>query len=262
IKTHSFSKEFLKETISLHWKPLLVSGIVYPFAIYFYFLNISISGYAIAAFLLYTGGLFFLTFLILTKEEEVSKITIFSFILAIIGVSIIMEFWTGQGLTSGIIFGLLSGFFLGIFVFYKKKIYNTRRRESNRIQANGDFDIFLTFFATLFIILLFLPFGIQDLPNLTILDFIFCLILGLFPTALAFYLYNVGIKNDEGGNIVILSYFETVMATINTIIFLGYLSIYTIIGGSLILLANFIVLKYSKYPIKINFKRKSIKSDK
>ncbi|TFG02781.1 MAG: hypothetical protein EU542_04115 [Promethearchaeota archaeon] len=256
IKTRSFSKEFLKETLAFHWKPLLISGIIYPFAIYFYFINITISGYAIAAFLLYTGGLFFLAFLIISKEEEVSKITIFSFILAIIGVSIIMEFWTGQGLTSGLIFGLLSGFFLGIFVYYKKKIYNKRKRESKNLHASGDFDLFITWWATLFIIFLFLPLGFQDLPKLTLIDFIFCLILGFFPTALAFFLYNVGIKNDEGGNIVILSYFETVMATINTIIFLGHLSIFTIIGGTLIILANILVLKYSKYPIKINFKRK------
>ncbi|MHA1472598.1 MAG: hypothetical protein ACTSQW_05830, partial [Promethearchaeota archaeon] len=68
----------------------------------------------------------------------------------------------------------------------------------------------------------------------------------LIPTALAFTLYNVGVKKDKGGNIIILSYFEPVMATINTAIFLQNLSIFTIIGGLFVLLANFITLKYSK----------------
>ncbi|GAH89681.1 unnamed protein product [marine sediment metagenome] len=58
-------------------------------------------------------------------------------------------------------------------------------------------------------------------------------------------LYNIGVKNDKGGNIVIISYFEPIMATILMVIIFGTLSIFTIIGGSLILTANMIVLKYS-----------------
>jgi drug/metabolite transporter (DMT)-like permease len=78
------------------------------------------------------------------------------------------------------------------------------------------------------------------------MDFVIILLLGLIPTALAFTLYNVGVKKDKGGNIIILSYFEPVMATINTAIFLQNLSPFTIIGGLFVLLANFITLKYSK----------------
>ena len=106
--------------------------------------------------------------------------------------------------------------------------------------------MFLAWWPTLCLALLFLPLGAADLFRLTLLDLLICLLLGFIPTALAFWLYNVGIKNDEGGNIVILAYFEPVMATINTIIFLKIFSIYTIIGGALILIANAIVLKYSK----------------
>ena len=39
--------------------------------IFFYFMCITISGYAIAAFLLYTNGLFLLILLFLTKEEKI-----------------------------------------------------------------------------------------------------------------------------------------------------------------------------------------------
>jgi drug/metabolite transporter (DMT)-like permease len=73
----------------------------------------------------------------------------------------------------------------------------------------------------------------------------FALLLGLIPTAVAFTLYNIGVKKDKGGNIIILSYVETVVATINTIIFLNVFSIFTIIGGIFIIMANIIVLKYS-----------------
>jgi drug/metabolite transporter (DMT)-like permease len=245
VKSRSFSKEFLKESFKLHWKLLIISGLIYPFIVYFYFFSITIYGYAIAAFLLYTSGIFVLIFIILSKMEKVSKITIISFILAIIGVAIIMEVWKAETFSLGLLIGLLSGFTLAIFVFCKKIIYNKRNNNVENLKVKGDFDIFLAWWHTLFLVFIFLPIGLEDLPQLNLVDLILALLLGLIPTALAFVLHNVGTKNDKGGNILILAFFEPVVATINTIIFLKIFSIYTIIGGTLILIANIIVLKYS-----------------
>ena len=246
LKNRSFSLEFLKESFKLHWKWLLLVGLMNPIVIYLYFMNIVISGYAIAAFLLYTNGIFVLVFLIAFKIEKVSKINIISFVLAIIGVAIIMEFWNGLQLSLGVITGILSGLTLAILVFGKKMIYIQRDENPSKVNADGNFDTFLAWWPTLFIVLMFLPLGGAELVNLTWIDLIYSLILGLFPTALAFALYNVGVKNDKGGNIIILAYLEPVMATINNAIFLRELSIFVIFGGALILLANIIVLKYSK----------------
>ncbi|NVM18764.1 MAG: EamA family transporter [Candidatus Lokiarchaeota archaeon] len=240
--TRSFSITFFKEYFKMHWKYLIVLAIFNPLIVFLYFLNITLTGYAFAAFLLYTSGVFLLIFLVITKEEKVSKINFISFILAIVGISIIMEFWTGQILILGLVVGIFSGFCLGILIFSKKKIYKVR----GKINSDGNFDVFLTLWSTLFLIFPFLPFSITDLFRITILDLIIILMLGLIPTALAFTLYNVGVKKDKGGNIVILSYFEPVMATINTAIFLRNLSIFTIIGGIFVLLANYITLKYLK----------------
>ena len=246
LKSNSFNWDFLKESIKIHWKELLIIGIVNPFIILFYFINLFLTGYSFAAFLLYTGPMFFLLFLILTKEEKVSRVNIISFLLAVIGVAIIMEFWTGEALISGVFFGILSGLTLGILVFYKKKIYNTRKNSEHLFKAQGDFDTFLAWWPTLFIVFMFLPLTVCDLMVFTFFDLIIALILGLFPTALAFLLYNIGTKNDKGGNIIILSYIEPVTATILNIIVLKSISIFTIIGGSLIIIANLIILKYSK----------------
>ena len=240
--TRSFSITFFKECFKIHWKYLIILAITNPLVVFLYFLNITLTGYAFAAFLLYTSGVFLLIFLVIAKEDKVSKINFISFILAIAGISIIMEFWTGQVLILGIVVGIFSGFCLGILIFSKKKMYKIR----GKMNSNGNFDAFLTLWSTLFLIFPFLPFGITDLLRITILDFIVILMLGLIPTALAFTLYNVGVKKDNGGNIIILSYFEPVMATINTAIFLKNLSIFTIIGGFFVLLANFITLKYAK----------------
>ncbi|MBY9018643.1 MAG: EamA family transporter, partial [Candidatus Lokiarchaeota archaeon] len=229
--TKSLSITFFKECFKMHWKHLIIIAITNPLVVFLYFWNITLTGYAFAAFLLYTSGVFLLIFLVITKEEKVSKINFISFILAIVGISIIMEFWTGQILILGIVVGIFSGFCLGIMIFSKKKIYKIRRKVQSKVNSNGNFDAFLTLWSTLFLFLPFLPFSIMDLFRITILDFIFILLLGLIPTALAFTLYNVGVKKDKGGNIIILSYFEPVMATINTAIFLKDLSIFTIIGG-------------------------------
>ena len=246
IRTHSFSREFLNESFKLHWKPLIISGLVYPVVIYFYFYSITIYGYAIAAFLLYTSGIFVLIFIIITKMDKVAKISIMSFILALIGVAVIMEFWKGQILSLGLFAGLISGLALSIFVFYKKIIYNKRNNFRQNLKAKGDFDTFLAWWHLLFLIFVFLPLGASEILRLTLIELIFAMLLGLIPTALAFALYNTGVKNDKGGNIIILSYIEPVVATILAALVLKSLSIFTIIGGSLILIANIIELRFSK----------------
>ncbi len=251
IKFNSFSKNFLKRTFKLHWKPLIAIGIVNPLIIFFYFLNITISGYAIAAFLLYTSGIFVLIFLIVGNIEKVEKINIFSFILAVIGVALIMEFWSGQGLTDGIILGLISGITMAIYIFATKLIFIHEKKEKY-VNNEGDLNTFIAWWSTLFIIFLFLPLGYGDLFQITAIDLIIILILGFFPTALAFILYNIGLRKDVGGNIIILSYFEPVVATIISIFTLQILTIYTILGGTLILVANIMVLLFSNKASKNN----------
>lgn len=241
----SFSKEFLKESFKIHWKFLIIIGIINPIVILLYFISIIVSGYSIAAFLLYTSGIYLLLLLIIAKEEKVSKVNLLGFSLAILGVAIIMEFWNGELITPGIIIGVFSGFALAILIFTKKKIYKKRIQNQQTLKSEGNFDTFLSWWSTIFLVIMFLPVGGAELLRLSFIDIIFSLILGFFPTALAFTLYNVGLKNDKGGNIVILSYFEPVMATVNTAIFLRNLSIFTVIGGGLILLANLVIFKYS-----------------
>jgi len=247
IKTGAFSKEFLKKNFKLHWKNIAFLVFIYPLGIYFYFLNIQISGYAIAAFLLYMNGIFLLGILYITKEEEnVPKINIFSFILAIIGVLIIMEVWKGSILINSLIFGLGSALILAFNIYVRKKMY--KDRYSNKSYTNNDenaFDTFLAWWATLTLIIFYLPFGAGDILKLTLTDLFVCLLLGLIPTAIAFILYNIGIKNDENGNIIILGYFEPFVAVINTAIFLQKFSIFTILGGLLIIVANIIIIRHS-----------------
>jgi drug/metabolite transporter (DMT)-like permease len=248
MKSQSFSLLFLKKIFKHNWKLLLGLLFVSPITIYLYFLNISLSGYAIAAFLLYTNGIFLLIFLSLSSEKHyITKKNILSFILAFLGVLLIMEIWKGELMLNTALIGLTSGVILAIQVFLKKKIYEKKEQYITEATQVHTIDMFLAWWYTLTLIIFFLPLGVKDIVHLTGYNLLFGLLLGLIPTALAFILYNKGIKNDKGGDIFILSYFEPVIATINTAIFqLQNLSLFTILGGILILVANFIILKSSK----------------
>ncbi|MEJ2251552.1 MAG: EamA family transporter, partial [Candidatus Lokiarchaeota archaeon] len=242
----SITVRFIIDVFKKYWKWLLIILLINPLVIYFYFVNILMYNYSIAAFLLYTGGIFLLIFLLVFKEEKVSLINIGGFIIAIVGIAIIMEFWNGKFFSLGLFIGLLSGITLGILTFSKKKIYNSIKKQEKELSSEGDINTFLAWWGTLGLIIYFFPCGGGNQFQLNLFELVICILLGLLPTALAFTLYNIGIRNDKGGNIVILSYFEPVVATLNTIIFLREFSIFTIIGGSLILLANFVILRYSK----------------
>ncbi|TXT60545.1 MAG: conserved membrane protein of unknown function [Promethearchaeota archaeon] len=254
MKTGAFSKTFLKNNFKLHWKNLAILILIYPLGILFYFLNIQVSGYAIAAFLLYMNGIILLGIEYITKEEEtIPKINILSFFLAIFGVLVIMEVWEGSLLLNSLLFGLGSAVFLAINIFIRKMMYKRRyRSEGIGRDDEGAFDTFLAWWATITLIIFFLPFGASDLFRLSLLDLFVCLLLGLFPTALAFILYNIGIKNDKTGNVIILGYFEPFVATINTAIFLQKFSIFTVLGGGLIIIANIIVIRKSKRSKRID----------
>lgn len=244
--TKSFSISFIKESFKYHWKYLIIIAVTNPLVIFFYFITIKVSGSAFAVFLLYTNGIYLLLLLTFTREEKISKLNYICFTLAIIGVFIIMEFWTGNILLQGLLFGLISGFTLGILIFSKKKIYNNRKKIGFHLMKRGNFDVLLTWFSTLFILILFSPFGFNDLFNLTLSDLFISLSLGFIPTAFAFTLYNIGVKNDHAGNIILLSYSEIIVAVIINLFFFPAFSIFTIIGGCLVILANIIILRFNK----------------
>jgi drug/metabolite transporter (DMT)-like permease len=174
-------------------------------------------------------------------------VNVLGFILALIGVLVIMEVWNGLILVESFIFGLGSALMVAISIFIRKKMYK-KEKNSKLIQKEneGTFDSFLTWWTILTLVIFFLPFGATDFLRLTFMDILVCLLLGLIPTALGFITFNIGVKNDESGNIIILAYLEPFVATLNSVIFGQYFSIFTLLGGLLIIIANIIVLKYSK----------------
>lgn len=246
LKTKSISRNFFYNSFKVHWKPFLIICLTYPIGMLFYFMNMTVSGYSSAVFLSYTNGIFLLMLLILSREEQVSRINIFSFSVVLVGLAIITEFWTGFFNIFGVLLGIFTGLVIAIDVFNKKKLYKKWDLKLPLEENEGNVYIFLALWQHLFSVFFFLPIGFLDLGHLTITDLIFSVLLGLGPSALGFMLFNYGIKSDKGGNVFILSYLEPVVATINAALFLQEFSIYTVIGGAFILTGSYIVTKYSK----------------
>lgn len=233
----------LRET----WVGGILLAISNALCILFYFLTIILSGFAVAAFLLYTGGLFAIVFMRLFHKEHISRPSIIAFTLAIIGVALIMEFW--EGITSdslGLLTGLLSGVFLGGNTFSKKMYF--RKLGARMSTEYPDTPIILAWWATLTLGLIFLApalyyFTGNPFPNIG-----YALLLGLIPTALAFTCFNLGLRADEGGDVLIFSYAEPVVATILSVVFGQPLTLFIIFGGSCIIAANLLVLFKRKTP--------------
>ncbi len=249
LRTRLFSMAFLREIFSLVGKSLLLIALVNPLVIFFYFATIRLSNYALAAFLLYTSGLSLLLFLTVSRERKhLTKINVVSFFLAVIGIVLIMEIWSGTILfLNTVIIGLISGLLLAVQIFLKKWLYSDLKKSNYHAEKLPKVDIFLTWWALLALVCFFMPFGALDLFRMTPIDLLYGFLLGLIPTALAFVLYNKAIKHDRGGNIAILAYFEPLVATIFSILLQQQsLSIFTLLGGLFILLANILILKSTK----------------
>ncbi len=222
-------------------KWVLLLGFSNAFCILFYFLTINLTNFAQAAFLLYTGNVFAIIFFKILLKEKISKTNILSFVIATIGVLFIAEFQIIY-FNYGLIFGVLSGIFLGLNITAIKKFIHDDEIENFSI----------SWMAILFLTLIFV---IPSIPQFVLINYIniFIIIgLGLIPTAIAFTLYNYGLKEDESGDVLILAYSEPLVATILTIFYQHIiLSVFVLIGGILIIISNLIVLFFNKKSNKI-----------
>ncbi|MHA1731888.1 MAG: DMT family transporter, partial [Promethearchaeota archaeon] len=198
--------------------------------IFFYFSTIVLAGFAVAAFLLYTGGLFAVIFARAFHGEHVTRGSAVAFLLAIAGVALIMQFWEDSlDWNAGILTGILSGVFLGGNTFSKKMYYRTLG--PRLAEEYPDAPMVLAWWATLTLGLVFLApalvyFSTKSFPNIPLV-----FLLGLVPTAIPFTCFNFGLRADEGGDVLIFSYVEPVVATILSVLFGQPITAFTLLGG-------------------------------
>jgi drug/metabolite transporter (DMT)-like permease len=232
------------------WKFMVADGINLALMQVFYFSGMFLGGYAMAAFFLYTGGAIALVLNKLILKEEITAQKWVSIILAVIGVAIMLEPWRNENLETfgplSLLFGILSGIALGISILIKKLSYRKLDKINPDYKENFGFYSGIALCRTFILGFALLPFAFSNLILLTGKEWIVSIFLGLITGAIAFSLYNYGLKEDNGGNIIILSYIEPFVASIVNIILLNELSVGIFIGGILIVGANLIILKSEK----------------
>ena len=228
------------------WKIELLQGFTSSIIIFLYFQGIQKAGFAVAAFLLYSGGLFALIFFRLFIKEKITLRKWIAFIIAIIGVGIIMEPWKlSVRLNIGIIYSLIAGLILGLDITIRKTLFIKIREIEGfdeKILEGPDFYMATVFVQTIVMTIIFLPLSYKVLIEFTGMQWLISILLGFFPGVIAFSFYNLALRKDEGGDVVIISYVEPIIATILNVILLKELGLMVIIGGLIIISGNLIVI--------------------
>jgi len=236
----------IKELLE-HKSLVLAVTVTSVLTIFFYFMTIDTAGLAIAAFLLYVGNLVAVLFMRAFLKEPMARITYVAYGLALAGV-LVMEPWGDATLTWGIITGISSAIILGFLNLSKKKLFMTNAASlAGKSLPETDISLGLTWYTTLGLLAGFSFSWINDAPVMATWNAMFAAVfLGLIPTALAFSLFNYGFQSDKGGNVLIISYAEPVVAAVFQVLFFGGVPLAVVIGGACIIAGNIITLKARK----------------
>ncbi len=229
-----------------HWRLVFAVTALSVLTIFLYFVTIITAGLAIAAFLLYVGNLVAVIFMRVFLKEPMPRTTYVAYGLALAGV-LVMEPWGDASLSWGIFTGICSAIVLGLMNMSKKLIFRKEGTTLGNSSITGiplpDLSFGLTWYTTLGLVASFsFAWFIDGQAMATWQAILPATFLGLIPTALAFTLFNYGLKSDKGGNVLIISYAEPIIASIFQLLFFGGIPLPVWIGGALIIVGNVIAL--------------------
>ena len=199
----------------------------------FFFRAIKTTTIANATISYYTSPIILNLLAIVILKEKLSKKTLVSLLFGFLGMIFII-YNNGGGLSStqysGIIYGVIAAFFYALFAITNKKIKGLNSLQATFIQSG---------IASLSFIPFILPLTIPDLKSIILL-----IIMGIFHTALALFLYVSGLKKVKAQSAGVLSYIDPLSAVVLAAVFLGEIpSLLTIIGAIFILGSGYILLR-------------------
>lgn len=171
----------------------------------------------------------------LILKEKSSKKVVYSVIVALIGLFILIrptELSLDNTNSVGMLFAFISALAYGVAVLLIK--FCSRRYTSEE----------MIFSQMFFSVIILLPFILYTRPLIQQADIMLLLILGLVHQGIIAFLFYKALQNLPAQNFSIITYLEPVGAVILAIIFLSEIpTIFTIVGGALILLSCFITIK-------------------
>ncbi len=202
-----------------------------------YFYAFQLTTIANATFAHFLFPIFILIFSPLILGEATHKKMWFSFIIAMTGLLILINI-------NNLDFSSL--FALGIFLAFISAIANAFGiiflKKASRNYSNKE-----TLFAhMLFSVIILLPFVIYLKPQIIVSDIFPLITLGVIHQGFNVLLFISALRNIKTQTVSIIAYLEPVGAVILALIFLSEIpTLYTLIGGALILVSCYMIMKSS-----------------
>jgi len=213
---------------------LILTSLCVAIQIFTYFEAYKRTTFANTVLLHYTAPIFAALLAPLFLKEKIDRTTILSLMLSFSGVYLIF-FQTGFSLTSadtsGVILALISGLFYGISIITNKKLMTIFKPLTIMVYQYGAFILWIPFIkANEYLI----P------QKAAVLTVIYILFISLLPS----FIYLTGLKYVKGQHIGVIAYIEVIVVIIYGYLFFKEVpSLFTLVGGILILFSGYMVLR-------------------
>ena len=229
---------------------LILYGIISAFLVIAQFGGIVLGvPVAIVVLLLYTQPLWTILIGRIFLKEKLTGTTIFAGIMVFIGIAVLVNpFSTGFYFKPGILVALSAGIFMSLWVVV-----------GSVLSKKGSHPIATKYAETLFMIiflLLIYPIVAYFIKDQSLVSFtlnwpakvwIYIILFNLFTQVIGHLLFFYGLKKVPTSTAGIILLLEPVVASILATIFLGQALTWNIMaGGVLILVANYVVIKYGE----------------
>jgi drug/metabolite transporter (DMT)-like permease len=207
---------------------------------------------AIVSLLMYTQPIYTTIFGRIFYNEKITKNKTIALIIAILGVIILLQPWNISSSLNpiGTISALFGGVFLSLWVVGGRKAGINKEKTTLTTFSYA-------FFTVLWLILIFPIFKFlvpapqfsMITPNHPITFWIYVIVIALISRVLSNFLFYLGLENVSASKTGIVMLVEPISAAaLSAIFFSQPITIYIILGGFFILLANYITIKGSKSP--------------
>lgn len=229
---------------------LILYGIISAFLVVAQFGGVVLGvPVAIVVLLLYTQPLWTILIGRIFLKEKLALSTIFAGILVLIGIIVLVNpFSAGFYFKPGILVALSAGIFMSLWVV-----------AGSILSKRGSHPIATKYAETLFMIIflaLIYPLATYFIKDSSLVSFslnwplrvwIYIILFNLFTQVLGHLLFFYGLKKVPSNIAGIILLLEPVVAAILAVLFLGQaLTLNIVIGGVLILIANYVVIKYGE----------------
>jgi drug/metabolite transporter (DMT)-like permease len=225
--------------LSKSYITLIALGIFFAInnVLFIYSIKLTTIGNAILTH--YLAPVFVMIFGIFLVKEKLTKISTIALLLSVIGLTIILlpnELTLKNVHFLGLILGTLSAIFFSLEILLKKILAKS---------YDADIIVILYLFISIFLLIPFI--SINKILSVGNNSLIILLASGVIASALGITLFTSGLKDVKAQNAGIISYIEPLGAMLWGYLIISELPVMeTFIGGGLILLGTFLILKFKK----------------